>query len=125
MTLKFKAYDPSICGWYQPEEVFICDGNVYLDDEDFDELIQNNNVLLFQSTGLMDKNEKEIFEGDILRGNYGEFFYNYVYYDADKAKFMRDDIELWENVDELEVAGNLFDNPELSETVERQDKFKN
>lgn len=124
MMLKFKAFDPSTCAWYQPQKVFVCDGNIYLDDEDFDGLIQNNDVFLFQSTGLMDRNEKEIFEGDILRGNDGEIFYNYVYYDSDKVRFMRDDAELWENVEELEIAGNLFSNPELEETLEYQDRIK-
>mgnify|MGYP003082163793 FL=1 len=66
MKLKFKAYDPAIGGWYKPEEVFICNDNIYLDDEDFDELIQNNNVLLFQSTGWTDENDTEIFSDDIV-----------------------------------------------------------
>ena len=122
--LKFKAFDPSTCAWYQPKKVFVCDGNIYLDDEDFDGLVRNNDVFLFQSTGLMDRNGKEIFEGDVLRGNDGEFFYNYVYYDSDKARFMRDDAELWESVEELEIAGNLFSNPEFKEALEYQDRVK-
>ncbi|MFL8969327.1 YopX family protein [Helcococcus kunzii] len=73
-------------------------------------------VVLMQSTGLKDKNGEEIFEGDILKGDDGEFFYNSVVFDKEKAIFMRSDsIELWENVEELEVIGNIYENPELLE----------
>ncbi|HFI0238231.1 TPA: YopX family protein [Streptococcus suis] len=41
-------------GSYKPEEVFVSDGKINLDDDDFDELIQNNDVNLMQSTGKMD-----------------------------------------------------------------------
>lgn len=37
---------------------------------------------------------------------------------------MRDDTELLENVEELEIAGNLFSNPELEGALEYQDKVK-
>ena len=105
---KFRAYNPANNNWYNSEEVFVCDGKIYLNDEDFEELTQNNDVKLMQSTGLFDKNGKEIFEGDVVRMHSGELlpvklhhgmFEPVCYYIS--------------NV--YEGVGNVFENPELLE----------
>ena len=73
-------------------------------------------AILMQSTGLVDKHGQEIFEGDVLRGDDGEIFFNEVRFDEKTAKWMRNtDIELWENVELLEIIGNVYQNPELVE----------
>lgn len=82
---------------------------------------------LMQSTGLRDKNGREIYEGDIVKYKYGvNTFTEVVTYDKDFAGFgLVDDDgygstvftfgELAEDVDfsSLEVAGNIYENPEL------------
>ncbi|HEL2556123.1 TPA: hypothetical protein U1V77_001987 [Streptococcus suis] len=67
MIPKFRAYNPANNNWYNSEDVFVCDGKIYLNDEDFEELTQNNDVTLMQSTGKMDSTgQVEVYAGDIL-----------------------------------------------------------
>ncbi|WP_105144540.1 YopX family protein [Streptococcus suis] len=128
MIPKFRAYNPATNDWYKPEEVFVSDGNIYLDDDDFDELTQNNDVTLMQSTGLFDKNGKEIFEGDVVLQNgwkkvavsFGtqEVEENF----GDKRIFQGFNLYLGGGYPEavmceFEIIGNIYENPELMEGV--------
>lgn len=71
-------------------------------------------------TGLFDKNCKEIFEKDILFGHAGEDFWEFVEFDRERAKWVRTDLndyklDLSENVTELEIVGNVYQNEEFLE----------
>ena len=94
-----------------------------------------------QFTGLCDKNGKKIFEGDILKATYTEqrqyqgisyqdehSCVEEVIYNEKSAcfmlKIMCEDVPLYRplhnfgslaNIKELEVIGNIYDNPELLE----------
>lgn len=78
-------------------------------------------IELMQSTGLRDKNGKEIFEGDILFGHAGEDFWEVVEFDTEEGKWIRRDIwynsklDLSENNEFMEIIGNIYENPELLE----------
>lgn len=126
MIPKFRAYDSgSLSRMYQPDEVMVGNGNIWIIDEDSvaGEWIVNNDIHLMQSTGLKDKNGKEIFEGDIVdykgreavvkwHGSYASFIYRFV--DGLKERVSEWD-PLFLACYNFEVIGNIYENPELLE----------
>lgn len=82
-------------------------------------------IELMQSTGLKDKNGKEIFEGDIVRQvrtqptTENETITGLVTM-LEGAWLIMNDCEqlasfLWSETDENEIIGNIYENPELLE----------
>ena len=122
MIPNFRAYDSgSLSYMYQPEEVMVCDGNIWIIDEDSvaGEWIVNNDIHLMQSTGLRDKNGKEVFEGDIVKmvkDVYSEPTYYEVvrhYGGAYRLESKQHGCELWLRHTDCEVVGNVYENKEL------------
>ena len=86
-------------------------------------------LVIMQSTGLKDKNGKEIFEGDILACKTDDEVINLnVFWDEEHALFMFESkkyneqeplAELVENnTYPFEIIGNIYENPELLEDKE-------
>nr|DAS98132.1 MAG TPA: YopX protein [Caudoviricetes sp.] len=129
MTPKYRAYDGgSLNRMYQPDEVMVGDGNIWIIDEDSvaGEWIVNNDIHLMQSTGLLDKNGKEIFEGDIVdykgrkavikwHGSYASFIYIFV---DELQKRVAGWSPLYLAYFHFEVIGNKFETPEFLEVKE-------
>ena len=96
-------------------------------------LPRDDNIILMQSTGLFDKNDKEIFESDIVkttrffgRADESGGFYEYEKELIGIAKQLEGawviDTEkwavyLWSDIDENEVLGNIWENPKLLEEL--------
>lgn len=85
--------------------------------------VSPDEIELMQSTGLKDKNGKEIFEGDIVdykgreavvkwHGSYASFIYRFV--DGLKERVSEWD-PLFLACYHFEVIGNIYENPELLE----------
>ena len=85
--------------------------------------LTKDEVILMQSTGLRDKNGKEIFEGDILdydgrkvivkwHSSYASFIYRFV---DELHKRNAEWNPLYLAYYHFEVVGNKFENPELLE----------
>lgn len=93
------------------------------------EIDLNGNRFIQQSTGLFDKNKKEIYEGDICeRPNWDSLWIVYYYLDGffwrgvreNDRDFLTFRAELADGEDRLsysykdcEIVGNVFENPEL------------
>lgn len=87
----------------------------YLEDED---------ATIMQSTGLYDKNGKEIFEGDIVKMA-KDVYSDPTYYEvirhrggAYRLESNQHGCELWLRHTNCEVIGNVYENPELLEVTE-------
>ena len=124
MKNRFRAWDGgSAARMYTSPEVMVCDGDIWIFDEDsgFNEWIVNNDISLMQSTGLKDKNGKEIFEGDILdykgkkvlvtwHGSYASFIYEFV---GESQKRNPEWNPLYLAYMKCEIIGNIWEDGEL------------
>ena len=94
------------------------------DTERYTEMsVEFDEITLMQSTGLFDRNGKEIFEGDILdykgrkalvrwHGSYASFIYRFV---DELQKRKTEWKPLYLAYMKCEIIGNIYENPELLE----------
>jgi uncharacterized phage protein (TIGR01671 family) len=131
-TIKFRAWDKITRSWYQncqnSDDLIMINpivnpkitGEFYLQDSSS----SGKDVLEYsQFTGLIDKNSKEIYEGDILNSDKAVKFR--VIYDDSKARFSFVCKNIWGGsrsnvyksaswiVKNCTVFGNIYENPEL------------
>ena len=83
----------------------------------------DDNYVFMQNTGLKDKNGKEIYDSDIVKVTWGSgkiVFYEVKYCGSLGYHYLRDtknkeddDIICIYDYSQMDVIGNVFDNPEL------------
>lgn len=103
------------CGRFLSEEYLI---QTIKDDGRIGQLHTVYEITVGQFIGLTDKNGKKIFEGDIMSER-GHLFV--VVYDTKWARFRLQHIGRgiqypeWNRGEQMEIVGNIHDNPELLE----------
>lgn len=123
MTPKFRAWDSVekkfVEHFFITDNGLICNMEKPTSDRNFPIPIEKSELILMQSTGLKDKNGKEIFEGDILKSNK---YITSVFYErgAYCVKFRRTpNTTVTMNVISFiekyktKVIGNIYENKEL------------
>ncbi|HEN5913946.1 TPA: hypothetical protein U6640_000965 [Streptococcus agalactiae] len=120
---------PKFRAWLDPdmyEEPVIHNGKFYLDWRDFENGNTYDLAVLMQSTGMFDKNGIEIWEGDIVLTTR---LIDYTYKNFKGVVKMlegrwlidtgTDAVYLWSEIEENEVVGNVYQNSELLESVDK------
>ena len=128
MIPKFRAWDKHRQKMFANDELIIWNGNVYANDSK--KLTCNNlkgwsidDEYLMQSTAMVDRNGKIIFEGDIVKmakDVYSEPTYYEVvrhYGGAYRLESKQHGCELWLRHTNCEVVGNIYENRELLEVI--------
>ena len=117
MTPKFRAWDKETKSMNGMAEIY------RNRNQEIELHPRDKNIILMQSTGLQDKNGKEIFEGDIL-GTKDGLLNGIIEYREDLGMFVNSLIR-YNNFERLcnvagnrEIIGNVYENQELLEDKE-------
>lgn len=131
--IKFRAWDKEyyeMC--YKIDAISFRDGACFVTFnrkkiEATDDLKVPDRAILLEYTGLLDKNGKEVYEGDIIIGwdsglttkavlkfgtgtyDSGHYRFTGFYFDDIEEDFAKNS---W-NIELMEVVGNIYENPEL------------
>ena len=126
MIPRFRAWDKDFKTMYEADDI------VYIDFEEKQICVKTlffertncydfNDIVLMHSTGFTDKNGKEICEGDVVKmakNVYSEpTYYEVVRHrgGAYRLESKQYGCELWLRHTDCEIAGNIYENPELVE----------
>lgn len=121
MNLRFRSWLKEDKEMVDVEEIHFYKGEFDFIGDAITWMCKSNDCVLMQSTGLRDKNGKEIFEGDVVKmakNVYSEpTYYEVVRHlgGAYRLKSKQHGCELWLRHTDCEIAGNIYENPELLE----------
>lgn len=113
--IKFRAWDKLNKDMFNVESINFQERRVYKDTVSYRKF---EDIDLMQYSGLKDKNNKEIYEGDIFHIGSKKILYVVEWIDFGlKGRQIKNiswiGLDYWK--DDIEVIGNIYENPELME----------
>ena len=116
--IKFRAWDKLNNEMSVVEQINFYRGEFESIGYGVSSLREADKIELMQSTGLKDKNGKEIFEGDVVSIDTDEFDLLFVKYESG-IYWLMDDEECVEHLSDyykyVSIVGNIYENPEFLE----------
>ena len=115
--IKFRAWDgrrmfyPSSISW-KDSAIWCCD---VLGANKYESVIEK--AIIMQFTGLVNKNGKEIYEGDIVCEGDQVGVVRY-----DRCSFYVHSMTFWKPSQTSEIVGNIYENPELLKSTPQPEK---
>lgn len=134
MIPKYKVWDTVKKAMSEVQAIVYTEEKVYpIYFKEIRRYIPFSEAIIMQSTGLFDKNGKEIFESDIVKTTrfFGRAYESGGFYEYEK-EFIgivkqlegawvidteKGAVYLWSDIDENEVLGNIWENPKLLEEI--------
>lgn len=128
MKQKFRAWDTTNKEMFKDTFAITESGQVVVVDQSSvfvsPDYVFVDNLVIMQSTGLKDKNGKEVFVGDIIKCTRGclhevyiEKEYGGTYCGGMPAVYLKDLREGYAWTEHEEIIGNIYENPELLEVT--------
>lgn len=125
MIPKYRAWDKTYKKMYEVDEIHWACGEFDFIGDAITFYRGAEEVELMQSTGLLDKNGKEVFVGDIIKCTRGcphevylEKEYGGKYIGGMPAVYLKGLLEGYAWTGSEEILGNIYENPELLEVTE-------
>lgn len=127
--IKFRAWDKSNEEMLEVENLYFNDmtDKVEIRTRIYSDYFNDEEMILMQYTGLKDKNGKEIYDGDIVaeKGHYvksDRLLYQKIQWKESYSCWLRGEYQRLtpKNIKtyQIEVIGNIYENPELLEVKE-------
>lgn len=125
MSPKFRAWDSAKKEMFKDTFAITESGQVVVVEQESvvcpPDYVFVNHLVIMQSTGVLDKNGKEIYEGDIVSIDTDEFDLLFVKYEAG-IYWLMDDEECVEHLSDyykyVSIVGNIYENQQLLEDKE-------
>ena len=130
MIPKFRAWNKTTSKLHVVNGIYCDNKKIHYIDDNRVRFVGFDNVIIMQSTGLFDKSGKEIYEGDVVQFEdcYEASDFLYIntgiiewcqggFHITNRHSVTMEDLLCEESLD-VEIIGNIYENPELLEVKE-------